>query len=207
MNDTKLSVWVCEKTIAYKQQLWKVNSEGSWQILMCDSHGPSNPPVKLNWKWHYILRDKVPDEIKKLGVLNPKMDKPITPLLAVDALIIGDLKSVQGVVLIKRKNPPYGWALPGGFVDIGETVEQAVVREAKEETNLDFTIVELVGIYSKPDRDPRGHTVSIVYAGKAAGDMIAKDDATEISVFSIYELPELAFDHKDIIMNYFFGEH
>lgn len=135
------------------------------------------------------------------------MGKPITPLLAVDALIVCELKLVQGVVLIKRKNPPYGWALPGGFVDIGETVEQAVVREAKEETNLDFTIDELVGIYSKPDRDPRGHTVSIVYAGEASGDMIAKDDATEISVFSIYELPELAFDHKDIIMNYFFGEH
>ena len=135
------------------------------------------------------------------------MGKPITPLLAIDALIVCDLKLAQGVVLIKRKNPPYGWALPGGFVDIGETVEQAVVREAKEETNLDFAIDDLAGIYSKPDRDPRGHTVSIVYAGKAAGEMIAKDDATEIGVFSIFELPELAFDHKDIIMDYFFAEH
>lgn len=133
------------------------------------------------------------------------MGKPVTPLLAVDAIIIGELKLAMGVVLIKRKNPPYGWALPGGFVDIGETVEQAVVREAKEETNLDFTIEKLVGIYSKPDRDPRGHTVSIVYVGKATGEMVAKDDATEISVFSIFELPEIVFDHKEIIMNYFFG--
>lgn len=129
--------------------------------------------------------------------------KPVTPLLAVDAIIIQGLKLAQGVVLIKRKNPPYGWALPGGFVDVGETVEQAVIREVKEETNLDFTIYDFAGVYSKPDRDPRGHTVSLVYAGFASGEMKAQDDATEISVFSFFELPELAFDHKEIIMNFY----
>jgi len=136
------------------------------------------------------------------------MVKPITPLLTVDAIIIEELNCVSGVVLIKRKNPPYGWALPGGFVDIGETLEQAVVREAKEETSLDFVVNELVGVYSNPARDPRGHTVSAVYAGRATGEMKARDDAVEIEVFSVFELPkDIAFDHRDIIIDYFFKEY
>jgi 8-oxo-dGTP diphosphatase len=120
-----------------------------------------------------------------------------TPLLTVDALIIYEEK----IVLIKRKNLPYEgmFALPGGFVDIGETVEEAVVREAKEETNLDIDIVRLLGVYSDPKRDPRGHTVSVCFIAEGHGDLKAGDDARDVELFDIYNVPELAFDHKKII--------
>jgi 8-oxo-dGTP diphosphatase len=120
-----------------------------------------------------------------------------TPLLTVDALIIHEEK----IVLIKRKNPPYKdmFALPGGFVDIGETVEEAVAREAKEETNLDVEIVSLLGIYSDPKRDPRGHTVSMCFIVVGSGDLKAGDDAGDVGLFDIYSVPELAFDHKKIV--------
>jgi 8-oxo-dGTP diphosphatase len=120
-----------------------------------------------------------------------------TPLLTVDALIIYEEK----IVLIKRKNLPYEgmFALPGGFVDIGETVEEAVVREAKEETNLDIDIVRLLGVYSDPKRDPRGHTVSVCFIAEGHGDLKAGDDAGDVGLFDIYNMPELAFDHKKII--------
>lgn len=123
--------------------------------------------------------------------------KPETPLLTVDALIIYEEK----LVLIKRKNPPYKdmFALPGGFVDIGETVENAAIREAKEETNLDIEIVNLLGIYSDPKRDPRGHTVSICFIAAGYGDLKAGDDAGDIGLFDIYNVPELAFDHNKVI--------
>jgi 8-oxo-dGTP diphosphatase len=120
-----------------------------------------------------------------------------TPLLTVDALIIYEEK----IVLIKRENLPYKgmFALPGGFVDIGETVEEAVVRETKEETSLDFEIVSLLGIYSDPKRDPRGHTISMCFIGVGSGDLKAGDDAREVELFDIYSVPELAFDHNKII--------
>jgi len=120
-----------------------------------------------------------------------------TPLLTVDAIIIYEDK----IVLIKRKNPPYKdmFALPGGFVDIGEKVEEAVIREAKEETNLDIDIVRLVGIYSDPKRDPRGHTVSIVYVALGYGELKAGDDAGEVELFDMEDVPKLAFDHNKII--------
>lgn len=120
-----------------------------------------------------------------------------TPLLTVDALIIYEEK----IVLIKRENLPYKgmFALPGGFVDMGETVEEAVVREAKEETNLDIGIIRLLGVYSDPKRDPRGHTVSICFIATGHGDLNAGDDAGDIGLFDIYNVPELAFDHKKII--------
>ena len=120
-----------------------------------------------------------------------------TPLLTVDAIIIYKDK----IVLIKRKNPPYKdmFALPGGHVDIGETVEEAVVREAKEETNLDIKIVDLLGVYSDPKRDPRGHVVSICYIALGHGELKAGDDAADIELFDIEKVPTLAFDHNKII--------
>lgn len=120
-----------------------------------------------------------------------------TPLLTVDALIIYKDK----IVLIKRKNPPYKdmFALPGGFVEIGETVEKAVIREAKEETNLDIKIISLLDIYSDPQRDPRGHTVSICFIALGYGELKAGDDAGDVELFYIEKVPKLAFDHNKMI--------
>ncbi len=125
--------------------------------------------------------------------------KPVTPLLTVDALIIFEGK----IVLIRRRNPPFkdSFALPGGFVEVGETVEEAVVREAKEETGLDIEIIKLLGVYSDPLRDPRGHTVSICYLAKGRGKLKAGSDAKDIGLFGLNEMPELAFDHNKIIEN------
>ncbi|MBW1669677.1 MAG: NUDIX hydrolase [Deltaproteobacteria bacterium] len=109
-----------------------------------------------------------------------------------------------GIVLIKRKNPPFGWALPGGFVDYGESLEHAALREAKEETSLDVEIVSQLGAYSDPDRDPRFHTISFVFVAKASGQPRAADDAAEIGVFGRASIPrDLAFDHARILEDYF----
>ncbi len=120
-----------------------------------------------------------------------------TPMLAADALILFD----GGIVLIRRENPPYQgyYALPGGFVEVGETVEEAAKREAKEETGLDIILLKLVGVYSKPDRDPRGHVVSICYLAQGRGDLLAGSDARSAEVFDPEDLPPLAFDHAQII--------
>ncbi|GAB4346069.1 MAG: NUDIX hydrolase [Desulfobulbaceae bacterium] len=108
-----------------------------------------------------------------------------------------------GIVLIERKNPPPGWALPGGFVDYGESCEEAAVREAREETGLDVTLVEQFHAYSDPDRDPRLHTVSIVFIGTAEGTPRGGDDAARAEVFTRDNLPPLAFDHARILEDYF----
>lgn len=119
--------------------------------------------------------------------------------MTVDAII----SNGKEIVLIRRKNEPYGWALPGGFVDIGETVEQAVAREALEETGLTITDLKLVGVYSNPKRDPRFHTVSIAFCAQAEGDPTGGDDAAEAVYFQISSLPQkVVFDHKDIINDY-----
>ncbi len=125
--------------------------------------------------------------------------KPVTPLLTVDALIIFEGK----IVLIRRRNQPFKnhFALPGGFVEVGETVEAAVVREAKEETGLDIEIIKLLDVYSDPLRDPRGHTVSVCYLAKGRGNLKAGSDAKDIGLFGLDEMPELAFDHNKIIEN------
>jgi 8-oxo-dGTP diphosphatase len=131
------------------------------------------------------------------------MSRPITPLLAVDAVIQIINKPNKPIVLIERLNPPFGWALPGGFVEIGESTEQAVCREAKEETGLDINLVGLVGVYSDPKRDPRGHCVSVVYAAQSTGEPIAADDAKNVQLFTFDNLPsDLAFDHAKILMDY-----
>jgi len=126
-----------------------------------------------------------------------EIEKYKSPKLAVDAIILVDNK----VVLIERKNPPYGWAFPGGFVDYGESVEDAVIREVAEETSLKIVegTLEQVNTYSAPNRDPRGHVVSVVFSCKAEGTPKAQDDAKNIALFSLEELPELAFDHKNIL--------
>jgi len=125
--------------------------------------------------------------------------KPKTPLLAADALIIYKGK----LVLIRRKNPPFEglFALPGGFVEVGEKVEDAAVREAKEETGLDIRLIKLLGVYSDPSRDPRGHVVSVCYLAEGSGILKAGSDAKDIGLFGLNEIPELAFDHNKIIEN------
>ena len=121
------------------------------------------------------------------------------PFLTVDGII----EYGQGIVLIERHNPPLGWAIPGGFVDYGESVEESVVREMKEETSLDFVDFKLFGVYSDPGRDPRFHTTSVVFAGKGKGKLKAASDAKGAKVFSLDKLPEhIAFDHRKILEDY-----
>ena len=123
------------------------------------------------------------------------------PLPTVDVLIF---EAGRGVVLVERKNPPPGWALPGGFVDYGETCEAAAVREVLEETGLDVVLTGLLGVYSDPARDPRGHTLSVVYTGQAK-DMArlqGGDDAARASLFRLDALPPLAFDHDRIVQDF-----
>lgn len=128
------------------------------------------------------------------------MPKPVTPLLAADALIKLVDRPGHPIVLIKRRNPPYGWAIPGGFVDLDETLEAAAVREAKEEVGLDVELVTLLGMYSRPGRDPRGHTVTAVYIAEARGVPRADDDAQDVGVFTLDSVPaDLAFDHRLIL--------
>ncbi len=125
--------------------------------------------------------------------------RPDTPLLTVDIII----ETGDGIILIKRKNPPYGWAIPGGFVDIGETVEQAARREAREETNLDLVDLRQFHVYSEPSRDPRGHAVSVVFTARGKGYPKAADDAEDIAVYRIDDLPkQIAFDHREILNDY-----
>ncbi len=122
------------------------------------------------------------------------------PLLTVDIII----ECEGGIVLIKRKNPPPGWALPGGFVDYGESLESAAAREAKEETGLDIELIRQFHTYSEPDRDPRRHTITTVYIARAQGKPKQGDDAGEAMIFGRDKLPEpIAFDHKKILNDYF----
>lgn len=129
-----------------------------------------------------------------------------TPYLSVDGIVeIYDEQEVfKGIVLIERKNPPQGLALPGGFVDIEETVEHALVREMKEEISLDVQIRSLLGVYSDPSRDERFHTVSIVYVCTARGIPTGADDAKEAFVYPLDRLPleMLVFDHAVILRDY-----
>jgi 8-oxo-dGTP diphosphatase len=132
------------------------------------------------------------------------MPKPTTPLLTVDAVILYNNK--RDIVLIRRKNSPYknSYALPGGFVDMGETVENACIREALEETNINVKIKNLIGVFSDPQRDPRGHTVSVAFLCEPKSKKEkpkAQDDAAALEIIPISKLPslKLAFDHEEII--------
>lgn len=134
------------------------------------------------------------------------METPRNPYLTVDVIIeIEDENGEQGVVMIERKNPPHGWALPGGFVDYGESLEAAAVREAKEETSLDVELTRQFHAYSDPGRDERQHNVTVVFIARAIGGALeARDDARRAGVFGENSLPpEIAFDHADILSDYF----
>ena len=123
------------------------------------------------------------------------------PIPTVDIII--EIES-KGIILIKRKNYPYGWAIPGGFVDYGESLEEAALREAKEETNLEVKLIRQFHTYSDPRRDPRHHSISTAYIAKGKGKPQAKDDAIEIGIFNESDLPvEIAFDHRSILSDYF----
>ncbi len=130
------------------------------------------------------------------------MPRPVTPLLCVDVVIELIDRRDRPIVLIERRHEPLGWALPGGFVDIGETVEQAAVREAREETSLAVKLRVLLGCYSDPARDPRGHTVSIVYVATARGEPQAQDDARNVASVNPEDPPPLVFDHARILTDY-----
>jgi 8-oxo-dGTP diphosphatase len=127
------------------------------------------------------------------------------PIPTVDVIIELDVAGAgeKQIVLINRKNPPFGWAIPGGFVDYGETLEDAAVREAYEETSLRVTLLRQFHTYSDPLRDPRKHTISTVFIARAQGTPAAADDAAEAAVFCIDCLPDdLAFDHAEILQDY-----
>ena len=127
------------------------------------------------------------------------MSQHRNPVPTVDIIIEID----DGIVLIERKNPPHGWAIPGGFVDYGESLEDAARREAEEETSLKVRLVQMLYTYSNPARDPRQHTVSTVFIATATGNPRAADDAKNLGVFKSAELPkELAFDHARILNDY-----
>ena len=133
----------------------------------------------------------------------PHCQRPIAvykgPSPTVDIII-----EIEGkIVLIERKNPPYGWALPGGFVDYGESYEQAALREALEETGLKVSDLRQFHTYSDPNRDARQHTASTVFIGKAAGRPVAGDDAGRVGLFDQGGLPSLAFDHARILADYY----
>jgi 8-oxo-dGTP diphosphatase len=140
----------------------------------------------------YEERMKATDVIMKFG---PR------PAITVDGIIEKDRK----VLLVKRKNPPFkgSFAIPGGFVEFKEPVEEAVLREIQEETGLKTKIAGFIGVYSAPDRDPRGHTISVVYELKITGGKVrAGSDAQDLQWFKVKDLPELAFDHNDIMNDY-----
>ncbi len=131
-----------------------------------------------------------------------------TPFLTVDGIIkIFNKDRFEGIVLIERKNPPLGLALPGGFVDVGESVEEALIREMKEETLLDVNIERLLGVYSAPDRDPRFHTASCVFVCNATGVPVGSDDAKKAMVYKLEEIlfDKLVFDHEKILKDFIRG--
>lgn len=140
------------------------------------------------------------------GVTCPKCGTEVhvyhNPIPTADVIILHR----DGVVLVKRKNPPYGWALPGGFIDYGESAEQAALREAREETGIEAYDLKLFGVYSQPDRDPRHHTITIVFSARTHEPPHAGDDAAEARVFPWSHIPEpMAFDHAKILCDFFHG--
>jgi len=130
-------------------------------------------------------------------------NKRRNPVPTVDIIIEVGSRPPQGIVLIRRKNPPFGWALPGGFVDYGESLEEAAVREAWEETSLEVQLMGQLQTYSDPGRDPRLHTISTVFIARASGKPLAADDALEAQVVQARKIGvPLAFDHRKILDDY-----
>jgi 8-oxo-dGTP diphosphatase len=130
------------------------------------------------------------------------------PTPTVDIIIELCDRPHRPIILIERQNAPFGWAIPGGFVDYGESVELAARREAKEEVSLDVELVEQFYVYSDPNRDPRQHTLSVVFIATAKGEPKAADDAKNIEIFHLWNLPEnLCFDHDQILKDYWNYRH
>ncbi|WRH66050.1 MAG: NUDIX hydrolase [Planktothrix sp. GU0601_MAG3] len=130
------------------------------------------------------------------------------PAPTVDIIIELSDRPARPIVLIERKNPPFGWAIPGGFVDYGESVETAAIREAKEETGLDIELIEQFHVYSDPSRDPRQHTLSVVFLATAIGEPQAADDAKHLELFEPWRIPQnLCFDHDRILKDYWRYRH
>lgn len=128
---------------------------------------------------------------------------PRNPAPTVDIIIELIDRPHRPIILIERRNPPFGWALPGGFVDYGESVETAAQREAQEETGLTVTLIEQFHVYSDPQRDPRKHTLSVVFLATAYGEPIAADDAKSVQIFEPWQMPNnLCFDHDKILQDY-----
>jgi len=131
------------------------------------------------------------------------MTRPVTPQLTADVIIEMPLLDDKPIILIERKYEPYGWAIPGGFVEVGETIANAARREALEETSMEVELDILLGIYSNPKRDFRGHTACAVFIGSATGKPIAADDAKDIALFDPFNIDvALAFDHRQILDDY-----
>jgi len=129
------------------------------------------------------------------------------PRITVD-VIITERGNPRRVVMVRRRNPPHGWALPGGFLDYGESVETGAMREALEETGLSVTLTRQFHVYSEPSRDPRGHTVTFVLVGEAQGEPVGGDDAAEASFFDVGALPDnIAFDHAKILKDFLDRRH
>jgi len=138
---------------------------------------------------------------KKCPHCGAELDWYQNPFPTVDIII--EIQG-RGIVLIKRKNDPIGWAIPGGFVDCGESLEEAAIREAREETGLQIELKKQMHTYSDPRRDPRHHTITTVFIGAADGVPVAADDAGETGIFNEKELPEpIVFDHRLILQDYF----
>ncbi|NJO39149.1 MAG: NUDIX hydrolase [Cyanobacteria bacterium CRU_2_1] len=130
------------------------------------------------------------------------------PIPTVDIIIELIERPNRPIVLIERLNPPYGWAIPGGFVEYGESVEIAAQREAQEETGLEVELIEQFQVYSDPSRDPRQHTISIVFLATAKGESKAGDDAKKLGIFDIWQIPDnLCFDHDRILRDYWYYRH
>lgn len=131
------------------------------------------------------------------------MSRPVTPQLTADVIIEMPLLDDKPIILIERKYEPFGWAIPGGFVEVGETIAAAARREALEETTLDVELDVLLGIYSNPKRDFRGHTACAVFIGNASGRPEAADDAKDIALFDPFNVDvDLVFDHRQILEDY-----
>jgi 8-oxo-dGTP diphosphatase len=125
------------------------------------------------------------------------------PVPTTDIIIVLIDRPWRPIILIERENPPFGWAIPGGFVDYGESVETSAIREAKEEISLDVELVEQFYVYSDPQRDNRKHTISIVFIATAKGEPKAADDAKNLGIFQLWEIPDrLCFDHDQIMRDY-----
>ncbi len=132
----------------------------------------------------------------------------ITPHIAADIIIEMVDRPGRPILLIERRNPPYGWAIPGGFMEVGERLERTAIREAAEETSLAVTLKALLGLYSDPERDPRFHTVSAVFVAEARGMPKAADDAINWRMVTLEEIPtHLAFDHDRILADYLVFRH